>query len=616
MWSWRVRLVDTLAVALAIAALVAGLATYAALTRTPPFGDDPATVTVLLTIDVVLLLLLGVLVTRRAIVLLIRRRRGLAGSRLHLRVVWIFSLLAAAPAGLMATFAAVFLFLGMQTWFDHQVRTAVSESLAVAEAYLQEHKQNIRGDALAMANDLNRQAARLSSEPALLSEAVEAQGMLRNLTEVLIFDANGRILARSGLTFSLEFEPIADDALEKARQGDVVLMVGEGENRVRALVQLDAFGDTFLFVGRAVEPRVLSHMSRTQSAVQNYQALEGKRHGLQLTASLIFIVVALLVLMAAIWAGLHFATRLMAPVSALIDAAEQVRAGNLEVRVPEDLSAGEDELASLSRSFNRMTGQLGDLVAAQRKAAWSDVARRIAHEIKNPLTPIQLSAERLRRRYLKEITSDPETFQTCIDTIIRHVEDIGRMVEEFSAFARMPAPMMRQQDLAPVLKETVFLLSSARPNIKMSQTLPDESVSLFCDGRQIAQALTNLLKNACEAIDARPEDPSPPLGEITVTLSQDAYEVTLSIADNGKGLPHEERARLTEPYVTTRAKGTGLGLAIVKKIAEDHSGRLMMTDRVQGQPSLGARVDLVLPKGQTRDEKLLREVGGHANVGA
>jgi two-component system nitrogen regulation sensor histidine kinase NtrY len=226
-----------------------------------------------------------------------------------------------------------------------------------------------------------------------------------------------------------------------------------------------------------------------------------------------------------------------------------------------------------------------ELLSAQRKAAWADVARRIAHEIKNPLTPIQLSAERLRRRYLKEIQSDPEVFTTCIDTIIRHVGDIGRMVSEFSEFARMPAPVFHPVRIEGLLRETMTLQKSAHPHIRFAiDGALDSLPPVTCDENQVNRALTNVVQNAIDAIEGRqaPDGEALPPGEVTLTASAGDTEVTLAVADNGRGLPVEDRDRLTEPYVTTRAKGTGLGLAIVKKIMEDHGGRLALADRPGG----------------------------------
>ena len=237
-----------------------------------------------------------------------------------------------------------------------------------------------------------------------------------------------------------------------------------------------------------------------------------------------------------------------------------------------------------------------ELLSAQRKAAWADVARRIAHEIKNPLTPIQLSAERLKRKYLKEIRNDPDTFSICTDTIIRHVGDIGRMVDEFSSFARMPTAMIKSEDLIDITRQALFLQRAGAPDIRFETELPPHPVMIDCDSRQISQALTNLLKNAVESIQGREGDA--PAGHIAVRLIEAPTQVILSIEDNGRGLPKEGRERLTEPYVTTRAKGTGLGLAIVKKVMEEHRGELVLEDREGG----GARVKLIFPSGQPRRE--------------
>jgi two-component system nitrogen regulation sensor histidine kinase NtrY len=228
-----------------------------------------------------------------------------------------------------------------------------------------------------------------------------------------------------------------------------------------------------------------------------------------------------------------------------------------------------------------------ELEAAQRKAAWADVARRIAHEIKNPLTPIQLSAERLKRRFTKEITSDPETFSQCADTIVRHVSDIGRMVDEFSAFARMPQPVIRAEDVGRIAREALVLQKNARPEIAWTTHIPDKGPVAPCDRRLFGQALTNLLQNAADAVAMRPDS-----GRIDVSVDQAASEVRVVVADDGVGLPQQDRARLTEPYVTHKPKGTGLGLAIVKKIMEDHGGRLALEDRSDGP---GAVATLILP---------------------
>jgi two-component system nitrogen regulation sensor histidine kinase NtrY len=264
------------------------------------------------------------------------------------------------------------------------------------------------------------------------------------------------------------------------------------------------------------------------------------------------------------------------------------RSYSLHVRITAERSVGQPQ--GYVVTFDDVT----ELLSAQRKAAWADVARRIAHEIKNPLTPIQLSAERLKRKYLKEINNDPETFSTCTDTIIRHVGDIGRMVDEFSSFARMPSAMIKPEDLLEITRQAVFLQRAGAPDIVFETALPSAPVPIACDGRQVSQALVNLLKNAIESIQSRDGDGAP--GRILVRLEVLPHRIVLSVEDNGRGLPREGRERLTEPYVTTRAKGTGLGLAIVKKVMEEHRGELILEDREGG----GACVKLVFPVADAR----------------
>jgi two-component system nitrogen regulation sensor histidine kinase NtrY len=738
-WAERFGLGRKLAVALTVAALAAGVATYIALTESPPFGSSPTKILLLLNVDLILLLALGTVIARRIVQVWAERRRGSAGSRLHSRLVMLFSVLAATPAIIVAVFSALFFNIGVESWFNDKVRTAVNESLAVAEAYLREHQNVIRGDILAMANDLNRQGSLLMDNPGRLNALVETQTLLRSLNEAIVFDSAGRVIARSRLSFVLEFEPVPADAFERARNGEVVIFVSETDDRVRGLVKLDGMYDSFLYVGRFVDPQVVNHVEQTQDAVRAYAGLEASRSELQIFFAMIFVVVALLLLLAAVWVGLTIANQLARPISALISAAERVRSGDLGARVDE--GPANDELGSLSRAFNRMTSQLEDqrrelveanrqvdarrsfietvlagvsagvigldaetrinfpnrtasklvgsdlfamighpiaevvpemaalleaarrrpnrlhedqielvrddrsrmlliriaaerddspvggfvvtfddvteLLAAQRKATWSDVARRLAHEIKNPLTPIQLSAERLRRKYLAEIKNDPQVFSICIDTIIRQVDDIGGMIDEFSSFARMPAPVLKEWDLAEIARRALFLQQSANAGITYADKVPAGEFRMMCDSRQVGQALTNLLLNAADSVKERLAgsnggNPGQGGGEIILSVTRDGGRVSMIVEDNGLGLPKDQRHRLTDPYVTTKSTGTGLGLAIVRKIMEDHGGELVLEDR----PGGGARVSLIFRAAETQSIQETDTIppAGHAGL--
>lgn len=711
-WARKVGLARKLALGLTLAVIPSVITTFLAMTVSGPIGPNPRTVLSLLGLDLGLLLALGVVVGVRILTVWRAGRRGSTGSKLHLRFVILFALVAVTPAIVVSVGSTVFFRYGVESWFSDRVRTALQASRQVAKAYLEEHQQIIGGDALAMANDINREGADLIRSGQRFSAFIGNQAAIRGLTEAIVFEGQGRVLARSGLAFSIEsgVEQIPYWAYEKARSGEVAVLTSDDDDRVRALVRLQSFyGEVYLFVGRFVDPKVIGHMEQTSAAVTEYERLEGRRAGLERAFSLVFAVIALLLLLAAVWVGLTMARSLATPIARLIDAAEKVRSGDLNVRVAEDAA---DEIGTLARAFNRMTGQvetqrrelveanreldersrftetvlagvsagvigldrdglvhlpnrsacdmlgldpeqvvgkplpvvapeladcleecrrrpdrlgqqqvklfragrsrillvrvaaehlegetigfvatfddITELVSAQRMAAWADVARRIAHEIKNPLTPIQLSAERLKRKYLKEIQSDPETYSKLVETIVRQVGDIGRMVDEFSSFARMPAPQMKAEDLTEICRHAVFLQRTGYSDVTFEAELPEGKAPQVCDGRLIGQALTNLLKNAVEAIHGR-EGEDLERGRIHLRLVGEGGHWRVEVTDNGKGLPNENRDRLTEPYVTTRTKGTGLGLAIVKKIMEDHGGDLILEDA----PGGGARVSLI-----------------------
>ncbi|MCM0019981.1 MAG: HAMP domain-containing protein, partial [Tagaea sp.] len=361
LWARHSGLGRKLAFLLAILSVIAGVVTY--LVATAEEGPDEPRLVLLLTVNLALLLALGTVVARELVKLWIQRRRGLAGARLHVRLVALFAVLAGAPAVIMAVASALFFNLGVQAWFSDPVRDTLRESLAAAETYLEEHRSNIRGDIQAMAADVAREGTLGVLDRQRLQELVETQAQIRALTEAVVFDGRGQVHARAGFTLSLQFEVVPFWALDRARVGEVVVFTPERSedggsltDRVRALARVDGFDQMFLLVGRFVEPRVVQHVDRTRLAVRTYEAIEGKRSGFQVTFAVMFVVVAMLLLLAAIWIGLGVANGLARPVGALIVAADRVREGDLSARVAE--TASDDEIGTLSRAFNRMTGEI------------------------------------------------------------------------------------------------------------------------------------------------------------------------------------------------------------------------------------------------------------------
>ncbi len=695
---------------LASIALLLGIATFAILAGRVKLGVHSSVAIGLSVADFAALLLLIIILVGRVTRVVLERRQGAAGARLHVRLVLLFGGVAAVPAILVAVFATVFFNIGIQAWFNARVQTALDESNQVAQGYLAEHTNDIRLDALAIANDLSQNGTIFYGDATGFANFLVQQTATRGLTQAVIFEpVTGQVIASAGLLAGMGATIPNHGEIASARAGQVVVISPPDSTLERAVIQLDSTPPLMLLIERPIDPAILDHVQKTEAAVAEYQRLSQNRNGLEISFALIFATVALLVLSAAVLIGLVIANQIAKPIGHLMRAAERVRAGDLTVRVPE--TATGDEVAGLSRAFNRMTGQLAaqraelmvaygqlderrrftetvlagvsagvigldaqgrielpnraaseflgvdlqarlgepladvapefaamietvmaapdkpvtaevehgpamqkrvllvrigaelkagladgfivtfddvtELLSAQRKAAWADVARRIAHEIKNPLTPIQLSAERLKRRFSREITSDVEGFAQCADTIVRHVGDIGRMVDEFSTFARMPAPVMKSESLERIVREALVLQRVASRHIDFQVEISAPDLRALCDRRLIGQALTNLLQNAVDAVAMRPG-----AHIVKVQLFSEGQNAVLRVIDDGIGLPDTDRAKLMEPYVTHKTKGTGLGLAIVRKIMEDHGGQLDLDAAPGGQ---GAMVSLVLP---------------------
>ncbi|NDF11750.1 MAG: PAS domain-containing sensor histidine kinase [Proteobacteria bacterium] len=704
---------------LSVVALI-GVITYSLIAKSGnPFGPSPRMVISLAITNLALLLALGIIIALKVIKLWLARKHHSVGSRLQTRITIVFSMLSILPTLIVALFSMIYFNLGIQVWFNERVGTALGQSVAVAESYLAEHREIIRGDALAMANDLSREAVEFSKNPKQFSTVLYAQAALRSLTEAIVFQ-NDDILATTPLAFSLmfEYQQLPKEYFERANTGEVVIITSENEDRVRALVKLQNFYNTYLLVGRPVDAKIIDHVEQTRSSASEYLKLRADMGNIQFKFSVMFFGVALLLLFAAIWAGLLFASKLVEPINDLVTAAERVKAGDLQARVRE--RPADDEIGTLGRAFNRMTGQLEkqrtelvevnrqidarrrfseavlagvsagvialdrdqrvnlhnrsaltllnlqpeqmnqatitqlvpefsallmkaansdkaaqeqisvarsngaasflvrivaqklgeeiegyiitfdditELQAAQRSAAWAGVARRIAHEIKNPLTPIQLAAQRLKKKYSKEVLSEPEVFNKYIDTITRHVGDIGKMVEEFVNFARMPAPVFENTDMSNIIQQAVFSRREVDTDIHFNVRLPEQEAIVRADKGQIERAISNVIKNAMEAMESRAVETGKPKGTIDIGLEEVLGKWCLSIRDDGPGFPSELIDQLTEPYVTTREKGTGLGLAIVKKIIIDHDGTLQLSNLKDSNGNVkGALVFITLPK--------------------
>lgn len=704
-----------LTILLMVASLLSCIATYMAMTSFDMEASSRSNkILILLNLNLTLLLTLSLIIGRRLWGLWENQKQGTIGSKLHVRLVILFCLLAAIPTLTMTIFSYTFFNIGVQAWFNERVNTALDESKFVADAYLKEHEKTIRSDAQAITKIFENGAPQLLMDPHNLEVFLNQQVEARNLTEAMIVDTSTGMRVKSRFTFSLEFEPLTSQELDRVRKEQIVVQKSPGNDKVRALAMVNPdVPNLFLYIGRLVDPQVLKRIEQTATAVGEYKTLKRNLQDLEVRFGLLFGFVAFLLLLMAIWIGLRVASQFAAPIAKFISAAQEISRGDLQIYLEEESRT--DELGALAQAFNHMSNQLNQqrlalvstnatleqkqkftqsvlsgvsagvvgldknglihlpnesasrllnvnlnkrlhtalvtwipevaglleeasrtgeeylerkisiirngytqtlkfhieierttrghisgyvvtfdditaLQAAERNAAWSDVARRIAHEIKNPLTPIQLSAERLKRKYIGEIKTDPEVFLNCIDTIVRQVTHMGEIISEFSRFARMPAPKLSNENLNGLCEEALILQKVAHTDITFQFTPFEGGLTLSCDRGQIGQVLTNLLQNAIDSVHSVMEKNPSHQGRIDMFLTQEDGNSIILLEDNGEGFPKEGREQLFEPYVTRRAKGTGLGLSIVKKIIEDHDGRLTLEDSSMGS---GARVRIV-----------------------
>ncbi|KQN93031.1 PAS domain-containing sensor histidine kinase [Sphingomonas sp. Leaf231] len=689
----RVGVTPAIELMVLAAAVAVAVASYFALRGEGDPGRliQPPLVASLLVANIVTGIALMMLLGRRIAISRAARSPVGVGGRLHVRLVLLFSLVAAVPALLVTIFASLLFQYGVQFWYSDRARGMFENAASIAQESYRKELDRVSSETVTMSGDLAGYLRDNAIDSKRFTEGLFYQLYLRNLSEALVVqrgkDGELRTLALVN-PYDRPLDRNVTPAMTAKLDAGARTVVIPASDRVGALTPLDYEPGTYLYSARVFDQQLEAQMNRGSAVLADYRQLIARARSLQLRFNAALLIVSLLIVGVAVWIALTVADRLVRPVGELVDAARRVEGGDLSARVTE--TRERDEIGTLSNAFNSMTARLvaqntalttanaqldsrralieavmsgvsagvisidatdrtirlinssaqvlmglaeppvgrklhdvapeldalldqsgreaavqlnvqGEMrtfaariardgsgpiitfdditqqLTDQRRAAWADVARRIAHEIKNPLTPIQLAAERLQRRYGSKIEAGDTTFARLTDTIVRQVGDLRRMVDEFSSFARMPKPVFRDESLVDIARQTMFLHEVAHPGIRFALEHADPAPSLVCDRRQLGQALTNIVKNAVEAV----EEADASEGSITMTLADVDDRVTIAVSDTGIGLPLE-RDRIVEPYMTTRARGTGLGLAIVKKIVEEHFGTMTFADRPGG----------------------------------
>ena len=545
----------------------------------------------LLILDVAVLIVFLIFLIRETSKLFLEYKEKKAGSKTSLNYVLQFSLFAFIPSLLIAVFSLVLFNVGLQKYFDRKITSAVKNSYEVARSYLEESKKTVEADIVLVAVDLNRYSQILYSSPNRFQQIVRSQKLLRRLDEIYLIDSTGSILLSDTNNLHDEFPIPSEEEFDLALEGKPVPVIGLGENKTSVMIKLDNFIDTYLYISRNVQPKLLQYLDDTSQAVNFYYSVKNNRTGIRITFAIIYVVIVSMFLFLTIVLAITFAGRLTRPIINLISASKNISAGKLDSKVP-DIDSDE-EIKTLNKNFNdmidRLKKQQDKLLVAERYSAWEMVARKLAHEIKNPLTPIQLSIDRLKEKYSDKLKDQNNEFGDYLETINKQIKDIKKLVNEFSDFARMPSPILKKINVSDVINRTISFYKMSDKNLNLNfKNNPKEKYLINGDSEQLYRVFLNLIKNSLEAIQEKKQKDTNLQGKINVAINKNNEYIVIKMLDNGTGFI--DTKNIARPYYTTKKDGTGLGLPIVTKIINEHNGDINFVKN-----SRGAEVIISLP---------------------
>ncbi len=546
----------------------------------------------LLIIDILLLLIFFTLIFRNFYRFYYTGKKNKKGSQTNLKYISVFSLFTVLPSLIVAIFSLFIFNFGVQNYFDKQITRAVNNSFDVAKNYLEESRENVLSDVILMSVGLNRASSLYYSNPNRFKKIISSEKILRRIDDVYLIDSLGNIILSDIRDISEEFVIPSEENFDEALEGKPVFVTNNLENKTTVMVKLSSLVDTYLYISRNIDLEILRYLNETEQAVSFYYSVENSQTGIKVTFAIIYIIVVTLLLFLSTSIAITFASRLTKPIINLIDASDSISKGTLDVKVPEVET--DEELKQLIQNFNQMIERLKEqqdkLLITERYEAWESVARKLAHEIKNPLTPIQLSIDSLREKYRGKLTSDTNDFEKYLETINRQIKDIEKLVNEFSNFARMPRPILKKVNIVELINKSLDFLKLTS---KSSIDLIDKTKSKFINGDedQLNRVFVNLIKNSEESFPERLQKDPNFKGNIVVEIDDINDYIIIRLSDNGSGITDAKKAMT--PYFTTKKTGTGLGLPIVTKIINEHSGNFKIKNKREKK---GTVVTISLPK--------------------
>jgi len=543
----------------------------------------------LLAFDVILLLVFLSIVSKKILNLYLLTKKKKIGAQTSIRYISLFTLFTFIPSFLIAIFSLFIFNYGLQKYFNSQITEAVNSSYDVAKSYLEQNKKTVAADVFLMSVGLNRASTLFYSSPEKFKKVARSEKLLRRIDDIFLIDSSANILF-SDTTNNSDFVKPTEEEINTALEGLPVLITNNVEDRTSAMIKLNSLIDTYLFISRNVDFEIIKYLNDTEQAVNFYYTVENKQFGIKITFAIIYILVVGLLLFISTIIAISFADRLTKPIINLIKASDNISKGILDSRVPE--SATDKEFTMLNKNFNsmiqRLKKQQDKLLITERYAAWETVARKLAHEIKNPLTPIQLSIDRLQEKFYKKVSDGQNEFKSYLTTINRQIKDIENLVNEFSSFARMPSPIFKKLEVDIVVKRAIdFYKMSSTNKIYLSST--NRKVFINADEEQLYRVFINLIKNSEDAIAEKKEKNKLFIGKINIEITDNNDYINISFFDNGLGI--KDTSIIMTPYFTTKKDGTGLGLPIVSKIINEHKGELIISNN-----NPGVKVLITFPK--------------------
>jgi two-component system nitrogen regulation sensor histidine kinase NtrY len=578
-------------IATSLICIIFGLLTFFTFTNQSFITLKDLNLQILLIADLVLLTLFFGLIVYETYKILARRKRKKLGSEVNLKYILYFSSTTLLPSIIIAVFSLILFNIGLQRYFDDKMKSIVNNSAELAKNYVEQTRNSIEADILLMVLDVNNQSALYYDNPQGFLNLLTSQRLLRRLDEVHLLDSSANIIMSNIVDPSINFVPPSEEAFERSLNGKPIRISDLSTNRTSALVKLNNFIDTYLYIVRFTDPKVINYLQQTGEAVSFYFSVQESKTGIKITFGIIYLLVVTLFLFLSIIISINFAARLTVPIINLIGASEKISSGDLNAKVPKIDT--DDELKKLNENFNSMIDKLKKqqerLLMSERHMAWESVARKLAHEIKNPLTPIQLSIDRIREKYLTK--SNDSNFSDYLNTITKQINDIELLVNEFSNFARIPKPIFKKINLNKLISRSINLFELSETNMKFNLSQKKSSLKINGDEEQLNRVFLNLFKNSIESINEKKIKNTDFKGKITVDIEDDSDYIYVTITDNGVGFEQVDKTKMVTPYFTTKKKGTGLGLAIVTKTISDHNYSILF-DSVKE----GAKVEITIPK--------------------